>query len=66
MLKLDRLGNWYRFVVFVGENHFIDIESNIPAFIYLKDKDFYIQWWDVRKERVAKRMTKMLLNDETL
>ncbi|MEG4115323.1 hypothetical protein QUA37_26220 [Microcoleus sp. Pol12A6] len=61
MLKLDRLGNWYKFVVFVGETHFIDCDSSIPVSICLKNKEFYIEWWDARKERIAKRMSKMLL-----
>lgn len=61
MLKLDRLGNWYSFVVFVGERHFIDADSSIPASIFLEDKEFYIKWWDARKERIARRMSEMLL-----
>lgn len=63
MLKLDRLDNWYKFVVFVGEKHFIDIESSIPASVFLKDKEFHIKWWDARKERISKRMTRMLLKE---
>ncbi|MEG4328632.1 hypothetical protein [Microcoleus sp. herbarium5] len=61
MLKLDRLDNWYQFVVYVGERHFIDGDSSIPASIYLEDKEFYTKWWDARKERISKRMSKMLL-----
>ena len=61
MLKLDRLDNWYKFVVFVDDTHFIDIDSGIPASIPLEYKEFYIKWWTPQKERIACRMTKMLL-----
>lgn len=61
MLKLDRLDNWYKFVVIVGDTHFIDGDSAIPASIPLKYKDFYVRWWTSQKERTAQRMAKMLL-----
>ena len=60
-LELDKLDQWYKFKI-VKENgqSVIDLDSSIPASVKLEWKEFHIKWWDRRKERIAKRMARML------
>ena len=66
-IQLVRCGNWWQFIIWpdgfgLHNQRFIDADSSILAYCDIDDKSksWHLKTWTPRRERIARRMARML------